>query len=172
MDDTIPKFHYGTHYSSSGSVLFYLIRTEPFTTQFLQLQGGKFDHADRMYDSIPKCWKNVLTGPADVKELIPEFYYFPDFLKNQNGIQLGRLQNGGHLNDVQLPGWASTPEEFIRIHRQALESDYVSLHLHEWIDLIFGYKQRGKEAEDAFNVFYYLTYEGAVDLESIEDEGF
>jgi hypothetical protein len=34
----------------------------------------------------------------------------------------------------------------------------VSNHLHEWIDLIFGYKQRGKEAVDAHNVFFYLTY--------------
>jgi hypothetical protein len=31
------------------------------------------------------------------------------------------------------------------------------------------FKQRGKEAEEACNVFYYLTYEGAVNLDQIED---
>lgn len=31
------------------------------------------------------------------------------------------------------------------------------------------FKQRGKEAEAACNVFYHLTYEGAVDLDRIED---
>lgn len=36
----------------------------------------------------------------------------------------------------------------------------MSSHLHEWIDLIFGYKQRGEEAINALNVFYYCTYEG------------
>lgn len=40
------------------------------------------------------------------------------------------------------------------------ESEHVSSHLHEWIDLIFGYKQRGEEAVKALNVFYYCTYEG------------
>ena len=45
-------------------------------------------------------------------------------------------------------------------HRRALESDHVSAHLHEWIDLIFGYKQKGPEAEKALNVFFYCCYEG------------
>lgn len=45
----------------------------------------------------------------------------------------------------------------------------MSEHLHEWVDLIFGYKQRGKFAVEAANVFYYLTYENAVDLDALED---
>ena len=55
------------------------------------------------------------------------------------------------------------------ICREALESEYVSCNLHNWIDLIFGYKQRGYEAEKATNIFYYLTYENAVDLDQIKD---
>ena len=47
---------------------------------------------------------------------------------------------------------------------QVLECDYVSSHLHEWIDLIFGYKQQGQAAEEANNVFLYLFYEGKVDI--------
>lgn len=42
----------------------------------------------------------------------------------------------------------------------------MSAHLHEWIDLIFGYKQRGPAAEEALNVFYYCTYEGGHALDS------
>jgi hypothetical protein len=69
-DPVIPKFHYGSHYSNVGSVLFYLIREEPFTSHFLTLQGGKFDHPDRMFMSIPQTWSNCLTNPSDVKELV------------------------------------------------------------------------------------------------------
>ncbi|KAJ5075155.1 beach domain-containing protein [Anaeramoeba ignava] len=56
------------------------------------------------------------------------------------------------------------------MNRRALESEYVSQHLNEWIDLIFGFKQRGKEAVKSHNVFYYLTYENAVNIDLITDE--
>ncbi|EFA75292.1 BEACH domain-containing protein [Heterostelium album PN500] len=169
-DPDIPKFFYGSHYSSAGTVLFYLIRMEPFTSMFLQLQGARFDHADRMFDSIEMAWHNTLTSSTDVKELIPEFFYMPEFLNNQNQFNFGVKQNGVPIGDVVLPPWAATPHDFVRINREALESEYVSMHLHEWIDLIFGVKQRGRAAIDAYNVFYYLTYEGSVDIDAIEDE--
>nr|KAJ0196680.1 hypothetical protein LSAT_V11C700384410 [Lactuca sativa] len=36
----------GSHYSSMGIVLYYLLRLEPFTGLRRTLQGGKFDHTD------------------------------------------------------------------------------------------------------------------------------
>ena len=59
---------------------------------------------------------------------------------------------------------AMSAEHFVRTQRAALESEYVSQNLHHWIDLIFGFKQRGEEARKADNVFYYLTYEDAVSV--------
>lgn len=168
-----PGFHYGTHYSSAQYVAGYLVRLEPYTQHFIKLQGGHFDHADRMFHSIAENWKSASElSNADVKELTPEFYYLPDFLVNENKFDIGvRQQDGVPLDDVQLPPWAmGSPDEFIRVHRAALESPYVSSMLHHWIDLIFGYKQRGEEAIKALNVFHHLTYEGAVDLDTIEDE--
>ncbi|VDP07627.1 unnamed protein product, partial [Soboliphyme baturini] len=166
-----PPYMYGTHYSSAMIVLSYLVRLEPFTQQFLKLQGGHFDLADRMFHSIKDAWVSASrNNMADVKELIPEFFYLPYFLTNSNEFDLGVKQNGVQLGDVVLPPWAKgDPLEFIRVHRESLESDYVSAHLHEWIDLIFGYKQQGAAAVDARNLFHYLFYEGNVNFEAIDD---
>lgn len=166
----IPKFHYGTHYSNSAGVLHYLLRVEPFTSLHIELQSGRFDVADRQFHSIPQTFKLLMDNPNDVKELIPEFFYFPEFLKNMNKFDLGVLQvTRERVDDVVLPPWANTPEDFINIHRRALESEYVSHNLHHWIDLIFGYKQKGPRAVEALNVFYYCSYEGAVDLDKISN---
>ncbi|KZC14375.1 Neurobeachin, partial [Dufourea novaeangliae] len=167
--DSIPPFHYGTHYSTAAFVLHWMIRVEPMTTMFLALQGGKFDYPNRLFSSIALSWKNCQRDTSDVKELIPEFFFLPEMLVNNNRYRLGRQEDGSAVGDVELPPWASSPEEFIRINRMALESEFVSCQLHQWIDLIFGYKQKGPEAVRATNVFYYLTYEGSVDLDTITD---
>ncbi|KAK8587933.1 hypothetical protein V6N13_086892 [Hibiscus sabdariffa] len=168
-DPVIPKFHYGSHYSSAGTVLYYLVRVEPFTTLSIQLQGGKFDHADRMFFDVGATWNGVLEDMSDVKELVPELFYLPEMLTNENSIDFGTTQLGGKLDSVKLPPWAQSSVDFIHKHRMALECDHVSAHLHEWIDLIFGYKQRGKEAISANNMFFYITYEGTVDIDKIFD---
>lgn len=199
-DPFIPAFHYGSHYSSSAIVLFFLLRLEPFTRTALQLQGGTFDHADRLFWSVSHSWENASgcsrpktnldgspvdvaendedMGPStrsghglsDVKELIPEWYTLPDMFSNKNRFDLGETQRSLRVHDVKLPPWAKNdPKIFVRTLRQALESSFVSSNLHLWIDLIFGYKQRGPESVKAQNVFYYLTYSGAVDIDAIED---
>ncbi|XP_067999044.1 neurobeachin isoform X12 [Melanerpes formicivorus] len=168
-DDQTPPYHYNTHYSTSTSTLAWLVRIEPFTTFFLNANDSKFDHPDRTFSSVARSWRNSQRDTSDVKELIPEFYYLPEMFVNSNGYNLGIREDEVVVNDVDLPPWAKKPEDFVRINRMALESEFVSCQLHQWIDLIFGYKQRGPEAVRALNVFHYLTYEGSVNLDSITD---
>nr|XP_023683403.1 lipopolysaccharide-responsive and beige-like anchor protein [Paramormyrops kingsleyae] len=168
-DEQVPRFHYGTHYSTCSFTLMWLLRLEPFATFFLNFQGGEFDHADRSFSSVCRAWRNCQEDTSDVKELIPEFYYLPEMFYNANDFNLGVMDDGTVVSDVQLPPWAKTPEDFVRINRLALESELVSRQLHQWIDLIFGFKQQGPEAAKALNVFYYLTYEGAVNLSTITE---
>jgi hypothetical protein len=85
-----------------------------------------------------QAWNNCLNTSSDVKELIPELFYLPEMLRNDNGFHLGTLQDGRVVDDVALPPWANSPEEFIRKHRAALESQYVSDNIHHWVDLVFG----------------------------------
>ncbi|XP_059215445.1 WD repeat- and FYVE domain-containing protein 4 [Centropristis striata] len=151
--------HYCTHYSSAIIVASFLVRMEPFSHTFQTLQGG-FDIPERMFHSVKKEWESASRdNTGDVRELIPEFFYLPDFLLNSNHIQLGFMEDGTALGDVELPPWAKgDPQEFIRIHREALESDYVSAHLHLWIDLIFGHRQQGPAAVESVNTFHPYFY--------------
>lgn len=171
-DPNLPPFHYGTHYSLAMIVTSFLIRLEPYVQSYLLLQGGKFDHADRLFYSVEKAWNLAARDNyADVRELIPEFFYLPEFLVNLSNYNLGELQNGTAINNVILPPWAhNDPKIFIQKQREALESPYVSAHLHEWIDLVFGYRQQGPGALEKQNVFNHLSYRGAVNLDEIDDD--
>jgi len=82
-------------------------------------------------------WHNAL-----LVQLIPEFFYLPEFLVNINRYDFGVRQDETRVDNVILPPWANgDARRFIYLHRRALESPYVSENLHHWIDLVFGYKQ-------------------------------
>ncbi|KAB0349750.1 hypothetical protein FD754_014607 [Muntiacus muntjak] len=169
--DMTVQCHYCTHYSSAIIVASYLVRMPPFTQAFCSLQGGSFDVADRMFHSVKNAWESASReNMSDVRELTPEFFYLPEFLTNCNALEFGCMQDGTTLGDVQLPPWADgDPRKFISLHRQALESDFVSANLHHWIDLIFGYKQQGSAAVEAVNTFHPYFYGDKMDLSSISD---
>jgi len=160
------KYLYGTHYSAPGYVIGYLFRNKP--RWMLKFQGGHFDNPNRLFKGIDLEYESWLTNPGNVKELIPEFFEPEqvDFLINSLGLDLGVRANGERVDDVLLPKWADGPKDFLEKQREALEWDYVSERLHLWIDLIFGKKQRSIEDN---NLFHPLTYEGAVNLDEIED---
>lgn len=151
-----PPYLYPIHYSSPLIIMFYLNRKLPRFQ--LQTQGGVFD--SRMLESIKDFWEYLYSDGNDVMELIPEFYHGDgDFLMNIFNLQYGKPRNGKLMGDVILPQWARTPKDFIRINRSALESEYVSNNLSNWIDLIFGYKQRGEMAEMHENLYRPSTYD-------------
>ncbi|EEB06686.2 beige protein [Schizosaccharomyces japonicus yFS275] len=174
LNDSQQKpFHYGTHYSSAMIVTSFLIRLRPFVDAYLALQGGQFDHADRLFFSIKQTWDSASRdNMADVRELIPEFFYLSEMFVNLNHFDFGvRQSNGMAIDNVVLPPWAKgDPMIFVQKNREALESDYVSAHLHEWIDLIFGCDQKGPSAVNRTNVFHNLSYQGSIDLENIDNE--
>jgi hypothetical protein len=94
-DETVPKFMYGSHYSSAGVVMQYLIRQEPFTSLGLNLQGGRFDCPDRLFFNVQRTWEGCNSSMSDVKELVPEMFSTPEIFLNSNHLPLGEIQEGG-----------------------------------------------------------------------------
>ncbi|KAH8234811.1 hypothetical protein KR032_003569 [Drosophila birchii] len=162
----LKPYHYSSHYSNSGTVLHFLVRVPPFTSYFLRYQDNDFDLPDRTFHALNTTWLLASRdSPTDVKELIPEFFCLPEMFDNFERFNFGCRQNGERVEDVSLPPWCQRDSRlFVLIHRQALESELVRNQIHNWIDLIYGYKQSGESAVEAINVFHPATY--AVFLES------
>ena len=75
-------------------------------------------------------------------EAIPDFYDNPEiFSSTHEG-----------MDDLQAPHWSKSPQDFVKIHREALESPRVSEVLHRWIDLNFGAALLGEDAVANKNV--------------------
>ncbi|KAF8327734.1 beach-domain-containing protein [Cantharellus anzutake] len=163
-----PPFHYGTHFSSSMITSHFLIRLPPFSKHFKVLQGGDFDLPERLFVDVQRAYESAAQDSrGDVRELIPEFFTCPEFLENFSDLELGVNAGGEQIQDVKLPPWAKRDALlFIALHRQALESEYVSRNLPTWIDLIWGCRQKDVAS---CNVYHPLSYEGAIDLDSIDD---
>lgn len=148
-------FFFSSYISNPLIVYHYLIRMEPFTSNHIQFQGGRFDASARLFNSIEQSFHTLITLNIDYRELVPEFYTTPDFLLNSNQFDFGEVDKE-KIDDVQLPLWADSPIDFIYKMRKALESQYVSDNINQWFDIIFGIKNR---SYDDFSLFPEELYD-------------
>ena len=163
-----PHF-YGTNYSNPIYVCNYLIRLFPFTHISIELQGNNIDDPNRLFLSVIKSFNNSITHKADVRELIPEFFYLPEMFLNINDINLGKLEDNSVVYNVQTP-CENNAYSFVDIMKRIFENNKISNSLNNWVDLIFGYKSRGKDAENAKNIFTESSYQESINLKNIEDK--
>ena len=168
-------YMYGSHYSNPTYVSHYLVRIFPFSFTSIEIQGQQFDDPDRIFTSMYKTFDCSTSLKTDVRELIPEFYFLPEFLLNDNNLNLGQNKVNTKnelflINDVKLPLWSNNNSvNFVLELKRNLESSNITNNISNWTDLIFGLNQKGENAEENYNIFLAHTYDKMVDIEKITD---
>ena len=158
---------YGTNYSNPMYVCNFMTRIFPFTHISIELQGSKFDNPDRLFLSVKNSFYNSVTQATDLRELIPEFFYLPEMFLNINQLNLGILETGIPVNNVLTP-CNDNPYTFVMTMKSVLESEKISKEIQNWVDLIFGYKARGKEAEIYQNLYTEASYQESINIQDVE----
>jgi len=60
-----------------------------YLVTFVLCSDNHFDVPDRTFHSLQRCYQLVtMQSVTDTKELIPEFFYLPEFLQNHEGQSL------------------------------------------------------------------------------------
>ena len=159
-------FYFNTHYSNALYVTNYLLRIFPYSFCSIEMLGNGFDDPNRIFSSIEDNFVNAFSRKGDIRELIPEYYYFPEMFINGNGLFFGTKASGELVDDVEMPDMKinitdgkykkklkkNNSEiklinleedlkfyEFIDIMRNELEKND---HINEWLNIIFGQEQR------------------------------
>ena len=156
---------YGSHYSTGLNLTYYLVRVFPFSYIRIEMQGKNFDDPNRLFNCLETSFENAISQKSDLRELIPEFFCFPEMFYNMNDLNFGeiydsKLKKNVPVNDILMPLWSNNNAyTFVRLHREMLESVEVSEKIHEWFNIIFGSKQKGKNAKKIHNLFIDQTYD-------------
>ena len=73
------------------------------------------------------------------------------------------------VEDVELPTWCKeNPYSFVEKFRILFENN--NLNINPWIDITFGYLQRGQKAQSVGNIFSPYAYDGVMNLRIKSDE--
>jgi len=170
--------HYGTHYSTSSYIFFYLMREEPFTTLLVKLQGDKQENPDRMFFSIEDTLF-VLEAGSDNRECIPEIFSKVEQFINLNCVDFGCKNSGLRVDDfIVSENNISSPNNyysnnngiknyvnFIIYNQKLFDEQAIRDNINDWFDIVFGVGQLpDKNMKKCLNIFRKETYEQKTDL--------
>ena len=169
-DKKVYSYHFGSHYSTSSFIFYYLMRMSPFIENLIKLQNYELEAADRMFTSFTETLK-IIINLFDNRELIPEFYSMMEFLLNLNCCYLGRQTNTVLIDDWKLDDLSSKKQFELKdyVHFFYLNNKYLEFigkfNLNEWIDNIFGCNQLPDGNNiDILNIYPKSTYEQKTNL--------
>ena len=164
--------HYGTHYSTSSYIYFYLMREEPYTSLLVKLQGYKQENPDRMFFSLIDTLF-VLECGSDNRECIPDIFCKIEQFINLNCSDFGCKNNGLRVDDFLIYRDSNDLKsinidnseinnyvQFIIENKKLLDTKNISVHICDWFDIIFGVNQLPeKNMKKSYNIFNKHTYE-------------
>ena len=143
-----------------------MIRLFPYSFNAIEFQGDGFDSPDRLFYSIPSMYKNIASLKSDLRELIPEFYYFPEMFLNINKINFSRKSDNKLVDNVLLPYDVMQSEmnhidEYVStIQEMKTKLELNKQNLGDWVEIIFGVKQKYSDSNEGqlFRSESYIGY--------------
>ena len=165
-------YHFGSHYSTSSFIYYYLMRMSPFLENLIKLQNYELEAADRMFTSINET-RRIIINLFDNRELIPEFYSMMEYLINLNCCYLGQQSSGAIIDDLKLNDLSEekkipTLQDYIHFFtKNKVCLEFVAQRfINKWIDIIFGVNQFLPKKKELLNLFPKSTYKDKNDWEN------
>jgi hypothetical protein len=153
-EDNNDNYYFNLFYSNITYTCNYLIRVLPYSFIAIELQGNGFDDPDRLFFSINSTFYNTLNQRADLRELIPEMFYFPPLFYNINDLELHQTSSKHEIDNVIIKDWDEKElrkYQFIKDMKEFLEKEE---KLDEWIDLIFGVNKEYRDRKQKKQRYY------------------
>ena len=154
-------YHYTTHFSNSSFLAYYLVRTNPFTDNQINLQNNKFDNPMRQFNAVDEILK-ILNRTKQPREVIPEFYLSTEFYYNYNCNFYGITDEGILIDNLNNKKGFNSPLEYILHNSLLLESPQVKNEINYFFDNIYGVGQMG--GADGYNTYNKYSYQEMFDL--------
>ena len=153
------KHYFNLFFSNITYTCNYLIRVIPYSFIAIEYQGNGFDDPNRLFFSIKSTMYNTLNERADLRELIPEIFYFPQLFRNINDFEFGKLRDGKEIDCIVIHDFNENSlrkYKFLKDMRESLEKEET---INEWIDLVFGvnkeyYKNDERYYSSNSNVYF------------------
>ena len=178
------SFYYVVNYSNVSIVNNYLIRIFPFNLLCHKINQDSFENNEFLFYDMLNTVKLSLSCQTDVKEIIPEFFYFPEFLENNNNfilnyqkenefdnvnIQENYINELFYNNDkkkllIENDFLYENNDNFLKCFlyilnlKRIFESEIITKKINYWIDLIFGIYQKFDKANKIKNLFRPESY--------------